>query len=156
MPAPTAERLKIRCYRCNQLLAVVPTKAGSVVSCPKCQAELLIPRPEANPLASEPSDSSVASLRSGTYQALTPALEPPPRPEPRDPGSQSFLDEIADIIPPEVASLRPEDLRVEAEVFGAIVREPAPAPAPPQPVVATPSSPFEDDSFRLPTDFQVP
>lgn len=158
MPAPTAERLKVRCYRCNQLLAVVSTKAGSVVSCPKCQADLLIPRPDSGSPAGEPSDSAVASLRSGTYQALTPASDTPPRPEPRDPGSQSFLDEIAAIIPPEVASLRPEDLRVEAEVFGAIVREPAPSPAPasPQPAVDTSRSPFEDDSFQLPDDFQVP
>ena len=37
------ERLKFRCYRCNQLLAVAPSKAGTVVSCPKCQADLLIP-----------------------------------------------------------------------------------------------------------------
>ncbi len=168
MPAPTAERLKIRCYRCNQLLAVVPSKAGSVVSCPKCKADLLIPRPDGSSSAAGSSDSEVTSLRSGTYQALTPASETPPptRPvsEPRDPGSQSFLDEIAAIIPPEVASLRPEDLRVEAEVFGAIVREPSPTPAlasapataSPQPAAEVPRSPFEDDSFHLPADFQVP
>src|SRR5262249_27680993 len=40
-----AERIKVRCYRCNQLLAVPPNKAGAVVSCPKCKAELLIPTP---------------------------------------------------------------------------------------------------------------
>ena len=51
MPPPTAERLKIRCYRCNQLLAVAPSKAGTVVACPKCKADLLIPRPEPQPPA---------------------------------------------------------------------------------------------------------
>src|SRR5207253_1731196 len=40
------ERLKFRCYRCNQLLAVAPSKAGTIVSCPKCQADLLIPAAE--------------------------------------------------------------------------------------------------------------
>ena len=40
------ERLKFRCYRCNQLLGATPNKAGSVVTCPKCSAELLIPVPE--------------------------------------------------------------------------------------------------------------
>ncbi len=40
------ERLKIRCYQCNQLLAVAPNKAGTVVACPKCKADLLIPRQE--------------------------------------------------------------------------------------------------------------
>jgi hypothetical protein len=38
------------------------------------------------------------------------------------------LTDIAAAIPPEVADLRPEDLRVEAEVFQSITREP---PAPP-------------------------
>lgn len=153
MPAPTAERLKIRCYRCNQLLAVVPTKAGSVVSCPKCQAELLIPRPESSSAAAELSDPSVAALRSGTYQALTPVSETPttaPRPQPRDPGSQSFLDEISAIIPPEVASLRPEDLRVEAEVFSSIIREPAPTP----PSAEPPPSSLVEEPFHFPVDFQ--
>ena len=42
--------------------------------------------------------------------------------------SSSFLDEIAAIIPPEVAALRPEDLRVEAEFFGKLTGEPAPPP----------------------------
>ena len=40
------ERLKFRCYRCNQLLAAVPSKAGTVVPCPKCQTDLLIPGAE--------------------------------------------------------------------------------------------------------------
>jgi DNA-directed RNA polymerase subunit RPC12/RpoP len=43
------ERLKFRCYRCNQLLGATPNKAGSVVTCPKCSAELLIPIPELRP-----------------------------------------------------------------------------------------------------------
>jgi hypothetical protein len=38
--------------------------------------------------------------------------------------------EIAAAIPPEVAELRPEDLRVEAEVFESITREPSPPPTP--------------------------
>jgi hypothetical protein len=38
------------------------------------------------------------------------------------------MTEIAAAIPPEVADLRPEDLRVEAEVFASITRE---APKPP-------------------------
>ena len=68
----TAERLKVRCYRCNQLLAVAPGKAGTVVACPKCKAELLIPRPEPQPTADEPADPSVAALKSETFPALRP------------------------------------------------------------------------------------
>ena len=76
MPAPPAERLKIRCYRCNQLLAVMPGKAGTVVACPKCKADLLIPRPEPEQPADEPADPSVFGLKSGTFPALSPVPDP--------------------------------------------------------------------------------
>jgi hypothetical protein len=60
--------------------------------------------------------------------------------------------EIAAAIPPEVAELRPEDLRVEAEVFESIIREPSPAPPPPAPEPAiepAPPFPVEDPKPEL-------
>jgi hypothetical protein len=129
MPAPPVERLKIRCYRCNQLLAVAPTKAGTVVACPKCKADLLIPHPDSRQPADEPTDPSVVPLKSGTFPALAPVTATA-----GGGGSgaapSSYLDEIAAVIPPELAALRPEDLRVEAEFFETITRQPPPAPAP--------------------------
>ena len=108
------ERLKIRCYQCNQLLAVSPNKAGTVVACPKCKADLLIPRQEtpsrgdgdADDLGLETSPSSPVQVSSSASGSLSSFGEPSP-----------FLSEIAAVIPPEVAALRPEDLRVEAEFF---------------------------------------
>src|SRR5438270_499892 len=41
--------LKFRCYQCNQLLGVPPKRAGSVIACPRCGADLLVPRPESGP-----------------------------------------------------------------------------------------------------------
>ena len=38
-----ADLLKFRCYRCNQLLAVAPSKVGAIVACPKCKADLVVP-----------------------------------------------------------------------------------------------------------------
>lgn len=35
--------MKIRCYSCGQLLGVSRSKAGRVISCPKCASELTIP-----------------------------------------------------------------------------------------------------------------
>lgn len=127
MPPPTAERLKVRCYRCNQLLAVALSKAGTVVACPKCKAELLIPRADPRPSAEDSADAGVSPLKSGTFPALAPLPETTTTGRGGSP-SPSFLDEISALIPPEVAALRPEDLRVEAEVFGAIAREPSPPP----------------------------
>lgn len=139
----TAERIKVRCYRCNQLLGVPPSKAGAIVACPKCKAELLIPSPEAEDGAPGPGAAAVRS--------------PAPKPTAQAPPSQappSFLEGIDTGIPPEVADLRPEDLRVEAEFFETLTREP-PAPAGPGPFSAPwpgsepPLSPPPEESSRL-------
>ncbi len=37
------EPIKFRCFQCQKLLGVSRTKAGAVVSCPKCGAGLLVP-----------------------------------------------------------------------------------------------------------------
>lgn len=37
--------LKFRCYQCNQLLGVSRSKAGTVVACPRCGVELIVPQP---------------------------------------------------------------------------------------------------------------
>jgi hypothetical protein len=57
--------------------------------------------------------------------------------------------EIAAAIPPEVADLRPEDLRVEAEFFSSLTRtapnaQRAPSPAPESPAPLGPSPTIED------------
>lgn len=38
--------LKFRCYNCDKLLGVAPSKAGRTTACPSCKAELLIPEPD--------------------------------------------------------------------------------------------------------------
>jgi hypothetical protein len=166
------ERLKFRCYQCNQLLAVAPNKAGTVVSCPKCQADLLIPggeprakgeaenrakgegaartlagtevrtKAEAEPRAraeTEPRARAEAAAILGSSQV------PPPKPAP----VPVFLGEIAGAFPPDLADLRPEDLRVEAEFFERLTRVPEPAPVPESaPVFEPPSWPALEPSTR--------
>jgi len=46
--------IKFRCYRCNKLLGVSARKAGSIVNCPECKAELQIPAPEPEPEPAAP------------------------------------------------------------------------------------------------------
>ncbi len=109
--AMAIERLKFRCYKCNQLMSVPQTKAGSVIACPKCRADLLIPG-EASAHGDDPL---------GTAQPnLAPAREGP---------ILGDFTEIASILPAELANLRPEDVRVEAEVFEQLTRPRAPEPA---------------------------
>ncbi len=98
--------LKFRCYRCNQLLGVSRSKAGRIIACPKCAAELLVP---------QPSESS--SSTDGGSIDLGPDLTAPT-------ASESGIDlDLLDI--------RPEDIRVEP---GVVLEEPPPPePTTPEP-----------------------
>ena len=141
----TIERLKIRCYRCNQLLAVPPNKAGAVVACPKCKADLLVPR-------SDSATQGDGAEEAGPGAKKSPGLELPESAAGSSrisAESPSFLAEIAAIIPPEVAALRPEDLRVEAEFFDQLTHEPAPT-ARPEPGVSLRA---RSDPFQFPDAF---
>jgi hypothetical protein len=132
------ERLKIRCYQCNQLLAVSPTKAGTVVACPKCKADLLIPHPESPAKGDgDADDRGLGANPSSSVNSSSPAAG-----SPSSQGESSpFLAEIAAIIPPELAALRPEDLRVEAEFFETLTNEPPVSPTP------------RTDPFQFPASF---
>lgn len=48
-----AEPIRFRCFQCNKLLGVSRSKAGAVVACPQCSAELVVPEP-ADPAAPAP------------------------------------------------------------------------------------------------------
>jgi hypothetical protein len=41
--------LKFRCYRCDKLLGISPAQAGKTTTCPKCQADLIVPETELAP-----------------------------------------------------------------------------------------------------------
>lgn len=53
--------LKFRCYQCNQLLGVSRGKVGTVVACPKCRADLIVPDPDEAEFASELESTDIAS-----------------------------------------------------------------------------------------------
>ena len=125
-----AERLKFRCYNCNQLLAVAETKAGSVVACPKCRADLLIPGRDSAP---SPVPTEWASGDGETPGIDQPSVAPAPSRE--GPILGDFA-EIASILPVELANLRPEDVRVESEFFENLTR-----PREPEPPVEPPTEP---------------
>ncbi|MDG3004301.1 hypothetical protein [Paludisphaera mucosa] len=41
------EPIKFRCYRCGKLLGAPTRRAGAVVTCPQCRAEIQVPEPSA-------------------------------------------------------------------------------------------------------------
>lgn len=117
------ERLKFRCYNCNQLLSVPETRTGSVVACPKCQADLLIP-------GREPAASATAAERAaGDNDHLGLGRRTTEPSSPREGPLLGDFTEIASILPVELANLRPEDVRVEAEFFGSQARPREPEPS---------------------------
>ena len=125
-----ADLLKFRCYRCNQLLAVAPSKVGAIVACPKCKADLVVPGAESPPKG-EPRP------RTKVPDAVEPGSSDPLSKSP----SPNFLGEPYTEIPPDVADLRPEDLRVEAAFFAQLTRKPpdpnpVPASSVPEPVLS--------------------
>jgi hypothetical protein len=49
--------IKFRCVYCEQLLGIARRKAGSVVKCPNCEGQLIVPAPDpADELVDEPDD----------------------------------------------------------------------------------------------------
>ena len=131
------ERLKFRCYRCNQLLGATPNKAGAVVTCPKCSAELLIPTPE---IESENSTRGPAPPAAKVRSGGRPKVETESTSTATAVGSEPGVlqgpipgDDFAAALPPDLIDLRPEDLRVEAEFFESLTRQSQ------QPVAAEPA-----------------
>src|SRR4051812_43340906 len=90
--------IKFRCYQCNQLLGVSRSKVGSVVACPKCATELIVPEPDEATTAAQPMTPEMPV-----------ALGQPSPPE----TTEAFLSALAADLPVEIADIRPEDIRVE-------------------------------------------
>jgi hypothetical protein len=134
------ERLKFRCYQCNQLLASMPSKAGSIVSCPRCKADLVVPAPDST--AVDPEGSAIGRESGRAESTVKPPMTTVP----------AGVDEMAAAIPADLIDLRPEDLRVEAEFFKSLTRAPEPPKAPePAPWAAPePAAPFPSIETSFP------
>ncbi len=90
--------LKFRCYQCNQLLGVSRSRVGTVVSCPKCQAGLIVP---------DLADGGDGGGDDRQGDAATRAA-------------------MESGIPLDLINIRPEDIRVEPGIDWARPNEPMP------------------------------
>lgn len=99
----SAATFTFRCYQCQKLLGVSRSRIGSVVNCPKCGAELLVPDPDAiaEPQEAAPTDPAPAAPQFPAGLFTT---------EPAAPGAEgtgSFFPEI-----------RTEPISLRSETFG--------------------------------------
>jgi phage FluMu protein Com len=114
------DHLKFRCYRCNQLLAVAASRAGTIVACPKCKADLQIPGLE-SVTTGEPQPEMRAEVEARPRRKAGAAVANPQSPA-KPAEVPTFIEGVAGTIPADVAELRPEDLRVEAEFFESLTQ----------------------------------
>jgi phage FluMu protein Com len=142
------DHLRFRCYQCNQLLGVSSRKAGTVISCPRCAAELKVPRPEEQTVTADASRSGY----SVTPESGVPVSSSAPTSKSGGNALPSFMAEIAAAIPDNLATLRPEDIRVEAEFVDLVITTSEgivpPAPAADEPrFEKRPGAPVEVEAY---------
>lgn len=109
--------LRFRCKQCKKLLGASTRKVGTVIFCPKCGAEQKVPRPDEQA-------AMVEANRPGPGlppQSRLPATPTAPSSKSAGATLPSFMEEIAAAIPDDLATLRPEDIRVEAEFVDLVV-----------------------------------
>jgi hypothetical protein len=46
--------IRFRCAYCNQLMGIATRKAGTVITCPKCAGQVVVPKPDPDSLPDEP------------------------------------------------------------------------------------------------------
>jgi hypothetical protein len=90
--------IRFRCAYCNQLMGIARRKAGTVVRCPKCAGELIVPTPPDQPDAgSDPEINLSAILENAELDrelSVPPepaSPEPPPTAAPEPPSERLAL-----------------------------------------------------------------
>ncbi len=81
--------IRFRCRHCNQLMGIARRKAGTMVSCPTCRAQVLVPMQDEEPHP-QPLGGAVAPplFERSDFEAFldnppeAPAPAPPPAPSP--------------------------------------------------------------------------
>lgn len=59
------EKVRFRCFKCNQLLAISPARIGTIVACPRCEERLIVPDPD------QPNDGPLVSDSPDVAEILT-------------------------------------------------------------------------------------
>jgi hypothetical protein len=137
--------IRFRCVYCNQKMGIARRKAGSVVSCPKCAGQLVVPQPaEDDPADSDREPEPAGAVVGPAAHDLTaspnlparPAANGPPRPDSKNlPATAPARTEAAPTPPPRPApgpSLF-ERADIDEILAGEAWSRPEPALPPPAP-----------------------
>lgn len=78
--------IRFRCYYCDQLMGIARRKAGTVVVCPKCKGQVVVPSPEPDSAEGEvdkPAPSPGPALfEQSDLERILQQDQPPPAPPP--------------------------------------------------------------------------
>ena len=97
-----AELFRFRCYQCQKLIGAPPSRFGSVVKCPRCGVELIVPSPDELPTPDENPDLNAFRPEDlGLRIELEPLLQPQaPAPTASEtvvgPDPIAFLNQVAE------------------------------------------------------------
>jgi hypothetical protein len=95
-----AELFKFRCYQCQKLIGAPQSRFGSVVKCPKCGVELIVPSPNDEPKPEPEPDPDAVRL-----EDLGLRLDPEPISKPISKPTVASISPLAPIGPDPVAFL---------------------------------------------------
>jgi hypothetical protein len=116
--------IRFRCAYCNQLLGIARRKAGTVVRCPTCAGQVVVPNPQE--VVAQPEDIrgtgnplDFGLRETAPVEAPEPVMKPPARPRPGAVAQQapepvhepiferSDFDEVFNPVPAELPPARP-------------------------------------------------
>jgi hypothetical protein len=113
--------IRFRCAYCNQLLGIARRKAGTVVRCPTCAGQVVVPTPEGEGTAPAPGGPKLALFERSDFDNLFEPLEPvPAADQPAAVGSKSA--------PPAAPAANPGPAIWKTEVGGDVDVEPVRLP----------------------------
>src|SRR5262249_22551536 len=141
--------IRFRCAYCNQLMGIARRKAGTVVHCPKCKGQVIVPTPENAPPAEDENPFAL-----GPTNAAAAQHGPRPGGVPAGPGAAGAVFERSDFenlfqpVPQSPQAASPQAAQpapAGAAPASGAVREPAPS------TVAAPSNLEFERVFPKPT-----
>lgn len=88
--------IRFRCVYCEQLLGIARRKAGTVVKCPNCAGQVIVPKPEGDDDAAGPDDATAEAEPAQVRQMAAVPEKTVPAPAPKGGGGEGMLFERSD------------------------------------------------------------